>query len=108
MPLHNVPGQTQHFTPPCDEQVPDRFREQLYAPSSHTAVTGGVPFPMQVAFDGIDDAAHIGPFGPGEGVGPGVGVGLGEGVGVGAGLDSFRIEMSAVTLPFTVTSTSVS
>ena len=106
MPLHSVPGQTQHFTPPCVEHVPDRFREQLNAPSSHTAVTGGVPFPMHVAFDGMDEAAHIGPLGPGEGVGPGVGLGPGEGVG--GGLDSFRIEMSAVTLPLTVTSTSVS
>ena len=58
--------------------------------------------PMQAAFDGIDEAEHIGPLGPGDGVGVGVGVG------VGAGLDSLRIEMSAVTLPVTFASTSVS
>ena len=57
-PLHSTPGHTQHFTPPCDEQVPCRFFEQLYAPSLQTAVTGGVPLPMQVALAGIVDAAQ--------------------------------------------------
>jgi hypothetical protein len=47
------PGQTQHLTPPWVEHVPDRLREQLYNPSLQTAVIGGVPVPMQVAFVGI-------------------------------------------------------
>ena len=84
------------------EHVPPRFWEQLYAPSSQTAVTGGVPLLMQAALAGIDDAAHMGPFGPGEGVG------LGDGPGLGAGLDERRIAMSAVTLPLMLTSCSVS
>jgi hypothetical protein len=105
-PLHSAPGHTQHFTSPCDEHVPERFCEQLYAPSPQTAVTGGFPLPMHTALDGIEDAEHICPFGPGEGVGPGVGSGLGEGVG--AGSEFFRIEMSVVTAPVTFTSTSVS
>ena len=37
-PLHNVPGQIQHDTPPWLEHVPERFCEQLRLPSSHTAV----------------------------------------------------------------------
>jgi len=83
--------------------VPLRFCEQLNAPSSQTAVTGGVPFPMHVAFPGMDDASHAGPLGPGCGVG---GVGLGVGVGAGLGEDCLCIGMSAVTFPLTVTSRS--
>ena len=36
--LHNGPGQTQHLTPPCDEQVPGRFLLSLAHPSSQIAV----------------------------------------------------------------------
>ena len=83
--------------------MPLRFCEQLNAPSSQMAVTGGVPFPMHVAFAGMDDASHAGPFGPGCGVG---GVGLGVGVGDGEGDDCRCIGMSAVMFPLTVTSRS--
>ena len=38
MPLQSAPGQIQQLTPPCDEQVPLRFCEQLYVPSLHLAV----------------------------------------------------------------------
>lgn len=56
---------------------------------------------MHVAFDGMDAASHVGPLGPGVGVGQGFGVGVG--VGVGEGLDCFRMKMSAVIEPATVT-----
>ena len=58
---------------------------------------------MQTAFEGIEDAVQVGPFGPGVGVGVGVGVGPG----VGVGFDTWRIEISAVVLPATVRDTSV-
>jgi hypothetical protein len=75
--------------------------EQLNTPSLHTAVTGGVPLLMQLAFAGIEAAVHVGPLGPGVGVGPGVGPG--PGAGVGAGDDCLCMTTSAVALPVTVT-----
>ena len=36
--MQRRPGQIQQLTPPCDEQVPLRFFEQLYVPSLHLAV----------------------------------------------------------------------
>jgi hypothetical protein len=79
--------------------VPDRFAEQLSVSSLQTA--DGFP---QDAEDGYAAALHVTPFGPG--VGAGLGLGVGDGLGVGVGFDCSRIEMSAVMLAVTFTSSS--
>ena len=78
MPLHNCPGQIQQLGPPCDEQVPLRFCEQLYVWSLQTAVA--VPHDAEIG----DETEQM--FEPGGGVGIGVGVGVGVGLGVGVGV----------------------
>jgi hypothetical protein len=72
--LHNAPGQIQQLTPPCDEQVPERFWLQLYVLSRQTAVA--LPHDAEIG------AATVQMFDPGRGVGVGVGVGVGAGVAV--------------------------
>src|SRR5207253_879973 len=69
MPLHNVPGQIQQLTPPCDEHVPLRFCEQLYVWSLQTAVA--VPHGAAIG-DGtvqiFDPEGGFGTVGVGDGV----------------------------------------
>jgi len=79
MPLHNVPGQIQQLTPPCEEQVPLRFCEQLYVWSLQTAVA--VPHEAEIG----DDTVQMLELGGGVGIGVGDGVGVGLGVGDGVG-----------------------
>ena len=95
-PLQSAPGQSQHFTPLCVEQVPDRLPEQLKVLSLHTAL--GVP---QEADEGYAAASQNVPFGPGCGFG--FGAGPGDGFGVGLGADCRCMGRSAVMSPATLT-----
>jgi hypothetical protein len=96
---HSGPGQIKQDTPPCDEQVPLRFCEQLYVLSLQTAVA--VPHEAEIGVGTVQMFEPAGGDGGVVGLGEGVGVGLGVGVGVGAGLgvgDGVGVDVAGLTI----------
>ena len=56
MPLHNAPGHTQHFTPPCEEHEPERLCEREMRDARHDRSTAGLHSPKGSDTDSQTDA----------------------------------------------------